>query len=511
MSSSTYDAVVIGGGHNGLVCAALLAKAGHSVAVFERAERIGGAAVSEPLWNGYTVSAASYVCTLLDPWLIHELDLERHGYSAYRKDPASFNVLRDGRSLLLGADEEQNAREISAFDPRDVAGLAQADRAICRLGSELFETFSDEEPRFDRFAEDVQRDLKGSAAELVERYINTPVLQAAVATDGTVGTNAGPRTPGTGYVLAHHYAGRALGVQGAWGFVRGGMGAISTALASAAREHGAQVYAESPVTKILVSDGIAQGVVLQDGREVRARAVISNAHPRTTFLDLAGEAHFEPAFREKVRSWKSMGVSFKLNLALGELPGFLCRPGTNPQPHHRATIHIAPSIDYLQRAYEDAQRAEISAEPMLECFMQTPTDPSLAPPGKHILSVFAQYYPYDLAGGWSRERAEDAADAIVALLAQYAPNIPNAIEARQVLSPADLEQRFGLVGGHIFHGELLPGQIYEERFAVRTPLAGLYLCGSGTHPGGCVSGFPGKRAAQAVLAGTKPHIRTRKG
>lgn len=499
MKSSTYDAVIIGGGHNGLACAALLAKAGRSVAVFERAERVGGAAVSEPLWNGYTVSAASYVCTLLDPWLIRELDLERHGYSAYRKDPSSFNVLRDGRSLLLGADEEQNAREISAFDPRDVRGLAEADRVICRLGSELFETFSDEEPRFDRFAEDVQRDLTGSAAQLVERYVNTPVLQAAVATDGTVGTNAGPRTPGTGYVLAHHYAGRALGVQGAWGFVRGGMGAISVALASAAREHGAHIHAGSAVAKILIDDGTARGIVLEDGREIGARAVISNAHPRTTFLDLAGEAHFEPAFLEKVRTWKSAGVSFKLNLALRELPNFLCRPGINPQRHHRATIHIAPSIDYLQRAFEDAQGGEISPEPMLECFMQTPTDPSLAPPGKHILSVFAQYYPYDLAGGWSRERAEAAADGIVALLGQYAPNIPNAVEARQILSPVDLEARFGLAGGHIFHGELLPGQIYEDRFAVRTPLAGLYLCGSGTHPGGCVSGFPGKRAAHAFL------------
>jgi phytoene dehydrogenase-like protein len=511
MSSSTYDAVIIGGGHNGLACAALLAKAGRSVALFERAERIGGAAVSEPLWDGYTISAASYVCSLLDPWLIRELDLERHGYSAYRKDPASFNVLRDGRSLLLGADEEQNAREISAFDPRDVAGLAEADLGLCRLGSALFETFSDDEPRFDRFPEDVQRDLKGSAAELAERYVNTPVLQAALATDGTVGTNAGPRTPGTGYVLAHHYAGRAMGAQGAWGFVRGGMGAISAALASAAREHGAQIYAESPVAKILVNHGIAEGIVLEDGREIRAHAVVSNAHPRTTFLDLAGEEHFEPAFRDKVQAWKSIGVSFKLNLALGELPNFLSRPGTKPQPHHRATIHIAPSIEYLQRAFEDAQSGEISGQPMLECFMQTPTDPSLAPPGKHILSVFAQYYPYDLAGGWSPSRAEKAADGIIALLAYYAPNIPGAVEARQILSPADLEERFGLAGGHIFHGELLPGQIYEERFAVMTPMEGLYLCGSGTHPGGCVSGFPGKRAAKAVLAGTKPHIRTRKG
>lgn len=499
MRTPDYDVLVIGAGHNGLACAALLAKRGLSVAVFERAERIGGAAVSEPMWNGYTVSSASYVCTLLDPWLIAELDLERHGYSAYRKDPATFNVLSDGRSLLLGANEEENAREIAAFDRDDVRGFAQADALIRRLGSALFDSFSDSQPCYGRLPADARRCLDGSAAAIVERYVNTPVLQAAVATDGVIGTFAGPRTPGTGYVLAHHYAGRALGVQGAWGFVRGGMGTVSAALASAAREHGAIVHAGSPVCRIVVEDGRASGVALKSGREVRARIVASNAHPHTTFLELAGAEHCDADLRAKLRDWKSTGVSFKMNLALGELPNFRCRPGTNPQAHHRATIHVAPSIDYLQEAYEDARAGRISRQPMLECFMQTPTDPSLAPPGKHILSIFAQYYPYDRKDGWGAAQREAVADRIVYLLAQYAPNVPNAIEAREILSPADLEERFGLVGGHIFHGELLPGQIYEDRFATRTPIANLYLCGSGAHPGGCVSGLPGKRAAQAII------------
>jgi len=499
MQSPEFDAVVVGGGHNGLACAALLAKGGLSVAVFERAERIGGAAVSEPMWGGYTVSSASYVCTLLDPWLVDELDLERHGYSAYRKDPATFNVLADGRSLLLGADDEANEKEIAAFDREDVRGFGQADALIRRLGAALFDSFSDVQPRFDTLPPDVRRDLCGSAAAIVERYVNTPVLQAAIATDGIIGTFAGPRTPGTGYVLAHHYAGRALGVQGAWGFVRGGMGAISSAFASAAREHGAIIHAASPVARILVQDGRAQGVVLADGREVRARIVASNAHPRTTFLDLAGAEHCDPALRDKLRAWKTTGVSFKVNLALGELPNFRCRPGTDAQAHHRATIHVAPSIDYLQEAYEDACAGGISRQPMLECFLQTPTDPSLAPKGKHILSIFAQYYPYDRKDGWGPEQREAVADRIVYMLGQYAPNIPNAIEARQILCPVDLERRFGLVGGHIFHGELLPGQIYEDRFPARTSIGNLYLCGSGTHPGGCVSGIPGKRAAQAIM------------
>jgi|SRR5579884_787574 len=495
-----YDAVIVGGGHNGLACAALLAKAGMRVAVFERAEFIGGAAVSEALWHGYIVSSASYVCTLLDPWLISELELERHGYSAYRKDPATFNVLGDGRSLLLGSHAEANAREIAAFDKQDVLGYDQLDAELRNLGSHLFETFDDPQPSFDALPARVRAQLTRSAAQLVEDYVSTPVLQAAVATDGIIGTNAGPRDAGTAYVLAHHYAGRALGVQGAWGYVRGGMGAISAALAAAAREHGAIVRANAPVRRILVTDGVATGVALDDGTEVTARIVVSNAHPRTTFCDLAGEAHLEPAFREKLRAWKSTGVSFKLNLALGELPDFKCRPGKQPQPHHRATIHVAPSIDYLQEAYEDARSGGISKMPMLECFLQTPTDPALAPAGKHILSIFAQYYPYDRGDGWGNAQREAVADRIIYHLAQYAPNLPNAVEARQILSPLDLEQRFGLVGGHIFHGELLPDQIYENRFAVRTPIQNLYLCGSGAHPGGCVSGFPGKRAAGAILA-----------
>ena len=494
-----FDAAIVGGGHNGLACAALLAKAGLRVGVFERSSLIGGAAVSEPLWGGYTISAASYVCTLLDPWLIRELDLDRHGYSAYRKDPATFNVLEDGRSLLLGSDDASNDREIGAFDSADAKGFRALDERLRDLGSQLFETFGDAQPEFGKFPQDTQRALRGSAAELVESYVRTPVLGAAVATDGIIGTFLGPRDAGTAYVLAHHYAGRALGVQGAWGFVRGGMGSISKALASAAREHGAVVRTDAPVAHIRTKNGRADGVVLQDGTEVSARIVASNAHPRVTFLDLIGERELEPSFAQRVKSWQTTGPAMKVNFALGELPDFLCRPGSHAQAHHRATIHIAPTIDYIQQAFEDARTGGVSRAPMLECFLQTPTDPSLAPPGKHILSVFAQYYPYDRQGGWNAALGEQISDKIVDILAAFAPNLRTCIEARQILTPADLEERFGLTGGHIFHGELLPGQIYEDRFATRTPLGGVYLCGSGAHPGGCVSGFPGKRAAAAIL------------
>ena len=494
------DAALIGAGHNGLACAALLARQGLSVAVFESGERIGGAAVSEPAWDGYTVSTASYVCTLLDPWLIETLGLERHGYSAYRKDPATFNVLADGRSLLLGSDDAQNDREIAAFDPRDAAAFRALDAHIRDLGSALFDTFSDEQPRFDRLAPEIRRDLIGSAAEIAERYVRTPVLGAAIATDGIIGTYLGPRDAGTGYVLAHHYAGRALGVQGAWGYVRGGMGSISKALAAAAMEHGARIVTQQRVARILVEDGKAAGIVLEDGAQVRARVVASNAHPRTTFLDLAGSEHLTEDFVRRVRDWNTTGAAMKINFAIGELPDFTCRPGTAPAPHHRATIHVAPSIDYIQDACDTARATGSSDRPMLECFLQTPTDSSLAPEGKHILSVFAQYYPYDRKDGWSSQTREAAADRVMDILGEFAPDLPGAVEARQILTPVDLESRFGLTGGHIFHGELLPGQIYEDRFATRTPLPNLYLCGSGAHPGGCVSGFPGKRAAGAILA-----------
>jgi phytoene dehydrogenase-like protein len=496
----SYDAVVIGAGHNGLTCAALLAKAGYSVAAFERCSPIGGAAVSETdVWPGYTLSTASYVCSLLDPWLVTTLDLCEHGLSYYRKDPYAFTPLLDGRSLLLSGDRDATACEIAAFDRRDIGGFEAYVERTDRLGRALFESFSDEDPRFDRFDAQTQALLRSSAADLVEQYVRTPVLQAELVNDGLIGTYRGPRDPGTAYVLAHHLAGRFTGVQGAWAYVRGGMGSVSQALASAARAHGAQLFTDCPVTKILVDDdGHACGVEVK-GRSVKARAVASTAHPQTTFLDLLDPSALDAALVTKVREWRSTGPSLKVNLALGELPNFTSRPGTDPQPHHRATIHIAPSIEYLQKAYEDAVEGGESDEPLIECFLQTPTDPSIAPPGKHVLSIFAQYFPYDRRDGWSQTKRDAAADKIVTILARHAPNLPNVIEHRQVLAPPDLESRFGLIGGHIFHGELLPGQIYEDRFATRAPVGNLYLCGSGAHPGGCVSGFPGKRAAAAVL------------
>lgn len=467
--------------------------------MLERRDVLGGATVTEEVWPGYRVSVASYVCSLFDPRIVAELDLERHGYHVYRKDPSSFTPLVDGRSLLLGADNTMNAVEIARFNAHDIAGLHAFEREATRLGAALFRTFDDPNPRYDAFDETTRTVLDGSAADLVERYVRTPVLAATLATDGTIGTAAGVREPGTGYVLAHHYAGRALGVQGAWGFVRGGMGAVAQAVASAAREAGATVRTGAVVARIAVHGGRASRIELADGGVIDAGAVLVNADPKTLFLRLLDAGDVPPPLLARALAWRSNGVALKINLALGELPNFLARPGTYEQPHHRATIHIAPSIDYLQRAWDDA-RTGVSREPMLECFMQTPTDPSLAPPGKHILSIFAQYFPYDRADrAWEDADRDAIANRIVTQLAEYAPNLHGAVEHQQVLAPPDLESLLGLSGGHIFHGELLPEQIYEHRFGVRPGIDGLYLCGSGTHPGGCVSGFPGRRSAAAVI------------
>jgi phytoene dehydrogenase-like protein len=494
-----YDAIVIGAGHNGLVAAAYLAKSGQKALVLERSDQIGGAAVSEHPWAGWTVSAASYVVSLLHPDIVRDLDLEEHGYHAYLKDPTSFTATLDGRSLLLWRNPEETKKELEKYSSSDFAGLQALDAELCSYAREIYDSFFDEEPSFARLSPAAQTMFAGSAADFVERFIETPMLQAAIANDGVVGTFEGPRNPGTGYVLAHHYAGRAMGIQGAWGYVRGGMGAISNAAAAAARGFGAEIRTSSPIGMILVRDGRAAGVVLEDGSEIESRYVLSNASPLTTFLDLVPADALEPAFVKRVQAWRCEGPSMKLNLAIGELPNFSCRPSGASAPHHNATIHIAPDVDYLQRAYEEARAGLPSSEPMLEIFLQTPSDLTLAPHGKHLLSIFAQYFPYTRSdGSWTDAKREAAADSIIATIGKYAPNVPGVVEARQILTPFDLERRFGLPKGHIFHGELLPGQIFEDRFGVRTPLRGLYLCGSGTHPGGCVSGAPGYRAARAV-------------
>ena len=521
-----YDAIVVGAGHNGLVTAAYLARAGWKVLVLERRPLVGGASVTEEIWPSYRVSTAAYLVSLLQDKIVRDLNLPGHGYVVLPKDPAYFSPLRDGRHFFMWRDLAKTCAEIARFSPRDARRYPAYEAMLGRVADFveplLLETPPNVPPRRPadwlglarlggralrlpgRDLANLTRMLTTSAAELLDEWFESKELKVALVTDGVIGANAGPMSPGTAYVLLHHQMGGVGGVRGLWGFVRGGMGALSEALASAARAAGAEIRTDAPVARILVRDGLAYGVALDNGDEIRARLVVSNADPKRTFLGLVDRAALPPALAADVDRFKCVGTSFKLNLALGELPSYTALPGTEPGPQHMGTTHIAPSVEYVERAWDDAKYGRPSQAPLLEITIPTTYDPTLAPPGKHIVSIFVQYAPYHLAEGTWHEERERFADRIVDVLAEYAPNVKGAIEHRQVLSPRDLEERFSLTGGNIFHGEMGADQLFSFRpFAgwarYATPIRNLYLCGSGTHPGGGVMGAPGHNAAREIL------------
>jgi phytoene dehydrogenase-like protein len=346
--------------------------------------------------------------------------------------------------------------------------------------------------------------LTMSAADYLDEWFETEALKGTKSASGIIGTLLGPRSPGTAYVLLHHYMGELDGVFRAWGFAKGGNGSVSAAIASAARAAGAEIRTEAPVAQVLVANGRANGVALTSGEELRAGLVISNADPRRTFLELVGEKHLPAEFVDGIRRFRFRGASAKVNLALGELPDFACLPGRGP--HHRGAISISPSVDYLERAYDEAKSGEFSRRPYMDVVIPSMIDPAMAPPGKHVMSIFAQYAPHDLKGGWTDARREAFGDAVVDTLAEYAPNLKRAILHRQVVTPADIERIVGISEGNIFHGELSLQQMFflrpvPEWAKYRTPIHGLWQCGSGTHPGGGVMGAPGRLAAAAILRG----------
>jgi phytoene dehydrogenase-like protein len=520
----TRDVVVVGGGHNGLVAAAYLARAGLDVLVLERRDVLGGAAVTEELWPGYRVSTAAYLISLLQEKVVRDLDLPRHGYQVLPKDPPYFSPRLDGQHFFMWRDLAKTCEEIARLSPRDAERYPAYEEMLDRV-SEFVEPLLLEPPPalpadgpealadWARFIgriqglprqtlAEVMRVFTASVADLLDDWFESEALKSALATDGVIGAAAGPRTPGTAYVLLHHQMGRAAGARGLWGFARGGTGAVSLAIAGAAREAGAEIRTGAAVVRVLVRDGRAIGVVLTGGEEIRARIVVSNADPKRTFLRLVGREQLPDGLGGEVDAWKIEGVSFKLNLALGELPSWKALPGTALGPQHKGTMHVAPSIDYIERAWDDAKYGRTSAEPMIEVGIPTAYDPSLAPPGKQIVSLFVQYAPYRLAEGcWETER-QRFTDRVIRTLGEYAPNLPGAIEHSIALAPPDLEERFGLTGGHIFHGELSPrlfGRPLVGWSRYATPIEGLYLCGSGTHPGGGVMGASGHNAAGAVL------------
>jgi phytoene dehydrogenase-like protein len=532
VTAQRYDVIVIGGGHNGLTAAAYLARAGLRTVVLERRHVLGGAAVTEEVFPGFRFSVASYVVSLLRPEIIRELDLARHGLEILPLD-GTFTPLEDDHLWRVN-DHGRTMRELRRWSRTDAEAYEEYGRLMVDMARFIKPVLSMVPPdpgRMDprewlpvvglaRRFRDLPRQHQStfvhlmtmSAADFLSHWFETDPLIATVAASGIIGTFQGIRSPGTAYVLMHHYMGEIDGAFRAWGIPRGGTGGISEAIASAARTAGAQIRTESGVARILVDGERARGVVLESGEEIAARAVLSSVDVRRTFLGLVEPGSVPEEVEAEVRRYKFRGSSGKVNLALDGLPDFTCLPG--PGEHLRGAISFSPSVDYMERAYDEAKYGRFSRRPYIDVVIPTLVDPSMAPPGKHVMSCFVQYAPYHLAEGepdWDAGR-EAFGDAVVETIAERAPNIHRIILHRQVLTPLDLERQFGLSEGNIFQGELSLEQLFFNRPApgwgrYRTPIRDLWLCGSSSHPGGGIMGAPGRLAALELLRSLRRHRR----
>ena len=522
---NSYDAIIIGGGHNGLVCAAYLAKAGRKVLVLERRYVLGGAAVTEELYPGFKFSVCSYVVSLFRPHIIRELGLAKHGMELIPLE-SSFLPLPNGDSLCRWADSHETRREIARFSEKDAEVYPEFGMAMTKLSYFARDIIDSVAPdpaslnpaeiikllrlgkRFQSLGPDLihlnMQLMTMSAVDFLDQWFESEVLKAPMSVSGIIGTMLGVRSPGTAYVLLHHYMGDIDGAFRSWGFSKGGTGGVSLAVANSARAFGAEIRTEAPVDHILMQGGRAVGVVLPNGDEIRANTVVSAVDPHRTFLGLVGEKQLDPDFVTQLKRYKMRGSSGKVNLAVDRLPVFSCRP--NGTRHLRGDVAIAPSIDYLEKAYDQAKYGDFSERPYLNVVIPSLVDPSVAPPGKHIVSCFVQYAPYHIKEGadyWPKRR-EAFGDAVVDTLAEYCPGLKESILFRQVLTPWDMEQEFGLTEGNIFHGELTAEQLLFQRPVAgwakyRTPIKNLWMCGSGTHPGGGIMGAPGELAAKTML------------
>lgn len=532
MSELAFDAVIIGGGHNGLACAAYLGRAGYRVKVLEARHVLGGAAVTEEFHPGFRNSSCSYVVSMLHPTIQKDLELARHGLKIVPLKQEIMVPMEDGRCLNVGANHDELVAQLNKLAPGDgeaylefesllneVAdvlrgvvlqtppNLAGGWKSLLDLANQGAATRHLSRPAKAFFAEL----MTSSIGHLLDKWFKGDAVKGDLGYIGSVGNFQSPYTAGTAYVLLHHVFGEATGVKGAWGHAIGGMGAISQAIAQDAIEHGASIETNARVAEVLTSNGRAAGVVLENGQRIMAKAVISNAHPRILFDQLVDSALLPAPFKREIAGYRSASGTLRINVALSELPDFTCMPGKNLQIHHQASILICPSLHYLQKAYDQAYAEGYAQRPAIEMWISSTLDDTLAPQGQHVASLFCQHFNPNLPNGrsWGNER-EAAADRVIATMTEFAPNFKKAVLGRRILSPLDLEREFNLVGGDIFHGSLHLDQMYAMRPAAgyadyRTPIAGLYMCGSGTHPGGGVSGIPGRNAAREIIKDLKPN------
>ena len=524
------DALIIGGGHNGLVCAAYLAAGGLKVTVLERRGVVGGAAVTEEFHPGFRNSVAAYTVSLLNPKVIRDLDLPAHGLQVVERRCANFLPTADGRYLLTGAGRTQ--AEVARFSARDAARLPEYGERLEAIADVLRDLVLTTPPnalegswrlvlpelmqaariggRLRRLDMGLRRELLAlfamSAGDYLDGWFQSEPIKAVFGFDGIVGNYASPYTPGSAYVLLHHVFGEVNGKHGVWGHAIGGMGAITQAMARAATARGVEVRLSSPVREVLVEGDRAVGVVTESGETLRAAAVISNLNPKLLYGSMFAPSALPPEVREHMSHWRCGSGTFRMNVALSELPDFTCLPGKALGDHHTAGIIIAPTLSYMERAYFDARERGWSRAPIVEMVIPSTLDDSLAPPGRHVASLFCQHVAPTLPNGesWDAHR-ESVADLMIETVNAHAPNFKAAVLGRQIMSPLDLERTFGLIGGDIFHGQLSLDQLFSARPMLgygnyRGPLQGLYMCGAGTHPGGGVTGAPGHNAAREILA-----------
>jgi len=508
----SFDVIVIGGGHNGLVTAGYLAKAGARVIVLEKRPLVGGACVTEEPWPGFRINTFAYVCGLIRPQIVEDLRLTKFGYEPILYDPQYFIPFPDGRSITLWLDEDKTIQEISKFSNADAKAWPKYTRfwnEVLDLVeptmmappvpiADLFGMFSGPE------AERLLRDLfLMSAKDFLDEWFESEEVKAALATQAIIGTFMGPYSPGTAYVLGHHNIGILDGHREVWGYSKGGMGQIAEALSKSAQHFGAVVRTGVGVKRILVEGDRAVGVETEPGERIDAKIVASSIDAKQTFLRLVPPEATDSDFRDRVRKIRTKGAALKFNAALDALPDYTASPGA-PRPHHNGTVDIIPSMDYVERAYDEAKYGAFSSRPFIEAVFQSAVDPTVAPPGKHTMTCFVQYAPTELKGTTWDAFKPKAAETVLDTIEEYAPNIRRVVKHWQIISPTDMERMIGLTGGNIFQGDITPDQIFSFRpmpgwANYRMPVKGLYLCGSATHPGGGVVGAPGYNAAHVIL------------